>query len=109
MVLTSHDQLGNTGRKTGFWLEEFTAPYFVFTDAGVDRTLASPKGGQPPIDPKSDLPENQTAAMTRFKRDGTAQKALAGTEELSDMDSESFDTRFLRRRARPDVGPRRQP
>ena len=60
MVLTSHDQLGNTGRKTGFWLEEFAAPYFVFRDAGVELTLASPKGGQPPIDPKSDLPENQT-------------------------------------------------
>ena len=58
MVLTSHDTLGNTGRKTGFWLEEFAAPYFVFRDAGVDLTLASPKGGQPPVDPKSDLPEN---------------------------------------------------
>jgi hypothetical protein len=69
MVLTSHDQLGNTGRKTGFWLEEFAAPYFVFRDAGVELTLASPKGGQPPIDPKSDLPENQTPAMTRFKQD----------------------------------------
>ena len=68
MVLTSHDQLGNTGHKTGFWLEEFAAPYFVFRDAGVELTLASPKGGQPPIDPKSDLPENQTSAMARFKR-----------------------------------------
>ena len=67
MVLTSHDQLGNTGRKTGFWLEEFAAPYFVFRDSGVELTLASPKGGQPPIDPKSDLPENQTSAMARFK------------------------------------------
>ena len=75
MVLTSHDQLGNTGRKTGFWLEEFAAPYFVFRDAGVNLTLASPKGGQPPVDPKSDLPENQTAAMARFKQDPTAQKA----------------------------------
>jgi putative intracellular protease/amidase len=63
MVLPSHDQLGNTGRKTGFWLEEFAAPYFVFRDVGVDLTLASPKGGQPPVDPKSDLPENQTPAM----------------------------------------------
>ena len=63
-VLTSHDQLGNTGRKTGFWLEEGAAPYFVFRDAGVDLTLASPKGGQPPIDPKSDLPENQTPAKS---------------------------------------------
>ena len=68
MVLTSHDQLGNTGRKTGFWLEEFAAPYFVFRDAGVELTLASPKGGQPPLDPVSDLPENQTPAMTRFKK-----------------------------------------
>ena len=67
MVLTSHDRLGDTGRKTGFWLEEFAAPYFVFRDAGVELTLASPKGGQPPIDPKSDLPENQTPAMTRFR------------------------------------------
>ncbi len=73
MVVTSHDQLGNTGRKTGFWLEEFAAPYFVFRDAGVDVTLASPKGGQPPLDPKSDLPENQTPAMTRFKKDETAE------------------------------------
>jgi putative intracellular protease/amidase/predicted enzyme related to lactoylglutathione lyase len=73
MVLTSHDQLGNTGRPTGFWLEEFAAPYFVFKDAGVELTLASPKGGQPPLDPKSDLPENQTPAMTRFKKDKAAQ------------------------------------
>jgi len=85
MVLTSHDQLGNTGRKTGFWLEEFAAPYFVFRDAGVDVTLASPKGGQPPIDPVSDLPENQTPAMTRFKKDAAAQQALAHTVKLADM------------------------
>jgi len=94
MVLTSHDQLGNTGRRTGFWLEEFAAPYFVFRDAGAQLTLASPKGGQPPIDPKSDLPENQTPAMTRFKQDETAQKALAHTVKLSDMKSEDFDTIF---------------
>jgi len=94
MVLTSHDQLGNTGRKTGFWLEEFAAPYFVFRDAGVDLTLASPKGGQPPIDPKSDLPEEQTPAMTRFKNDPSAQKALANTVRLADMKSEDFDTIF---------------
>jgi putative intracellular protease/amidase len=86
--------LGNTGRKTGFWLEEFAAPYFVFRDAGVQLTLASPKGGQPPIDPKSDLPENQTSAMTRFKQDESAQKALAQTARLSDMKSEDFDTIF---------------
>src|SRR3982751_2802453 len=94
MVLTSHDQLGNTGRKTGFWLEEFAAPYFVFRDAGVELTLASPKGGQPPIDPKSDLPENQTDAMTRFKRDTEAQRDLANTVRLADMKSDDFDTVF---------------
>jgi putative intracellular protease/amidase len=94
MVLTSHDQLGNTGRKTGFWLEEFAAPYFVFRDAGVELTLASPKGGQPPIDPKSDLPENQTPAMARFKRDEAAQKELSQTVKLADVKSEDFDTIF---------------
>ncbi|HLK20553.1 MAG TPA: DJ-1/PfpI family protein [Bryobacteraceae bacterium] len=94
MVLTSHDQLGNTGRPTGFWLEEFAAPYFVFRDAGVELTLASPKGGQPPVDPKSDLPENQTPAMTRFKQDAAAQKALANTLKLADMKAEDFDTVF---------------
>jgi putative intracellular protease/amidase len=94
MVLTSHDQLGNTGRKTGFWLEEFAAPYFVFRDAGAQLTLASPEGGQPPIDPKSDLPENQTDAMTRFKNDQAAQTALSQTVKLADMKSEDFDTIF---------------
>jgi putative intracellular protease/amidase len=94
MVLTSHDQLGNTGRKTGFWLEEFAAPYYVFRDAGVQLTLASPKGGQPPVDPKSDLPENQTPAMTRFKQDKTAQNDLAHTVKLAGMKSEDFDTIF---------------
>ena len=94
MVLTSHDELGNTGRKTGFWLEEFAAPYFVFRDAGVDLTLASPKGGQPPINPKSDLPESQTAAMTRFKQNAHAQKALSETRKLADMKSADFDTIF---------------
>ena len=94
MVLTSHDQLGNTGRKTGFWLEEFAAPHFVFRDAGMQLTLASPKGGQPPIDPKSDLPEGQTPAMARFKQDKAAQEALAHTAKLSDMRSEDFDTIF---------------
>jgi putative intracellular protease/amidase len=94
MVLTSHDQLGNTGRKTGFWLEEFAAPYFVFRDSGVELTLASPKGGQPPLDPKSDLPENQTPAMTRLKQDTEAQKQLSQTVKLSDMKSEDFDTIF---------------
>jgi putative intracellular protease/amidase len=94
MVLTSHDQLGNTGHKTGFWLEEFAAPYYVFQDAGVQVTLASPKGGQPPIDPKSDLPENQTPAMMRFKQDPKGQKALSHTRKLSDMRSEDFDAIF---------------
>jgi len=94
MVLTSHDQLGNTGRKTGFWLEEFAAPYFVFRDASVELTLASPKGGQPPVDPKSDLPENQTPAMARFKKDEIAQKALAHTVRLADVKADDFDTVF---------------
>src|SRR4051812_3019817 len=94
MVLTSHDQLGNTGRKTGFWLEEFAAPYFVFRDAGVELTLASPKGGQPPIDPKSESPENQTEAMARFKKDEDAKKALANTRKLADVKAADYDTVF---------------
>jgi len=94
MVFTSHDQLGNTGRKTGFWLEEGAAPYFVFRDAGVDLTLASPKGGQPPIDPKSDLPENQTPAQARFKKDEAAKKAFANTIKLAEAKAEDFDTVF---------------
>lgn len=94
MVLTSHDKLGDTGRKTGFWLEEFAAPYFVFRDAGVDLTLASPKGGQPPIDPKSDLPENQTPAMARFKKDDVAKRALGSTRKLADMKAQDYDTVF---------------
>ena len=94
MVLTSHDILGNTGLKTGFWLEEFAGPYSVFRDAGVQLTLASPKGGQPPLDPKSDLPENQTPAMTRFKQDPTAQKALSQTVKLADVKAEDYDTVF---------------
>jgi len=94
MVLTSHDQLGNTGRKTGFWLEEFAAPYFVFRDAGVQLTLASPAGGQPPIDPKSDLPENQTEAMARFKRDAGAQQALSQTVKLADVKAEDYNSIF---------------
>ena len=94
MVLTSHDHKENTRRTTGFWLEEFAAPYFVFRDAGVQLTLASPKGGQPPIDPKSDLPENQTDSMARFKKDAVAQKALAETVKLADMKSQDFDSIF---------------
>lgn len=94
MVLTSHDQLGDTGKKTGLWLEEFAAPYYVFKDAGIKLTLASPQGGQPPIDPKSDLPENQTPAMTRFKKDEDAQKAFSQTVKLAEVKSENFDTVF---------------
>ena len=85
MVLTSHNILGSTGRPTGFWLEEFAAPYYVFHDAGQQVTLASPKGGQPPIDPKSDDPANQTASMTRFKGDKATQAVLASTVKLADM------------------------
>ncbi|HEX4183704.1 MAG TPA: type 1 glutamine amidotransferase domain-containing protein [Caulobacteraceae bacterium] len=94
MVLTSHDQLGNAGRKTGFWLEEFAAPYYVFTDAGAEVTLASPKGGQPPIDPKSDDPNNQTPAMTRFKNDPATQKVLANTVKLVEVSAADYDTVF---------------
>ncbi|STY28272.1 intracellular protease/amidase [Legionella wadsworthii] len=94
MVLTSHDQLGNTGKKTGFWLEEFASPYYVFCDSGIELTLASPKGGQPPLDPKSDLPENKTHAMERFKHDEIAQNKLAQTEKLADMKAEDFDSIF---------------
>ena len=82
MVLTSHDQLGNTGKKTGFWLEELAAPYFIFRDAGVDITLASPKGGQPPLDPKSNEPAFQTEDTRRFEQDPTATHALASTAKL---------------------------
>ncbi len=94
MVLTSHDRLGDTGRKTGFWLEEFAAPYYVFKDAGASITVASPRGGQPPIDPKSDEPGNQTAAMTRFKGDRDAQSVLANTVRLASVDAKDFDTIF---------------
>ena len=85
MVLTSHDKLGNTGRKTGFWLEEFAAPYYTFVDAAVTLTLASPKGGEPPIDPVSDTPEGQTELTRRFKQDPAAQAVLAQTLRLSDV------------------------
>jgi putative intracellular protease/amidase len=94
MVLTSHNILGSTGRPTGFWLEEFTAPYYVFHDAGEKVTVASPKGGQPPIDPKSDDPANQTESMTRFKGDKATQAVLASTVKLSDMKASDFDTVF---------------
>ena len=94
MVLTSHDQLGNTGAKTGFWLEEFAAPYYVFKDAGADVTLASPQGGQPPLDPKSDDPGAQTDATRRFKVDAAAQKLLAGTERLANVKASDYDAVF---------------
>jgi putative intracellular protease/amidase len=94
MVLTSHDQLGNTGRETGFWLEEFAAPYYVLKDAGATITLASPDGGQPPIDPKSDLPENQTAATRRFRTDPAAQAGLANTKKLASVSAADFDAVF---------------
>ena len=94
MVLTSHDELGYTGDKTGFWLEEFAAPYYVLKDAGHDITLASPKGGQPPLDPKSDAPDAQTDATRRFKADGAAQDQLATTEVLGEIDPAGFDGIF---------------
>jgi putative intracellular protease/amidase len=94
MVLTSHNTLGNTGKKTGFWLEEFAAPYYVFKDAGADITLASPKGGQPPLDPKSDAPEAQTEATLRFKQDTDAQTVLANTLTLSSVSADDYDAVF---------------
>lgn len=94
MVLTSHDQLGDTGKKTGFWLEEFAAPYYVFKDAGATLTLASPRGGQPPLDPSSDAPEAQTADTARFKDDPAAQAALARTVPLSSVAASDFDAVF---------------
>jgi putative intracellular protease/amidase len=94
MVLTSHDQLGNTGEKTGFWLEEFAAPYYVFKDAGADITLASPKGGQPPLDPKSSAPPSQTNATRRFEADASAKAALAATAKLSTLSHKDFDAVF---------------
>jgi putative intracellular protease/amidase len=94
IVLTSHDQLGDTGRKTGFWLEELTAPYYVFKEAGYQISLASPKGGQPPLDPKSNEPEFQTEATRRFEADAEAIKALANTAKLADVSASDFDTVF---------------
>ena len=94
MILTSHDELGTTGKKTGFWLEEFAAPYYVFKDAGIDLTLASPKGGQPPLDPKSDEPGAQTEATKRFKQDAAAQQALAHTVPLDTIKAADFDAVF---------------
>jgi len=94
MVLTSHDELGDTGKKTGFWLEEFAAPYYVFQDAGATITLVSPKGGQPPLDPKSDEPDAQTEATKRFRQDKSAQAALAETLKLSSISADDYDAVF---------------
>jgi putative intracellular protease/amidase len=94
MVLTSHDQLGNTGRKTGFWLEELAAPYFTFKDAGHTVTLASPNGGQPPLDPKSNEPGFQTDMTHRFEADADAMAQLANTVRLDSVRQEDFDTVF---------------
>ncbi|ALZ85641.1 dimethylallyltransferase [Pseudomonas oryzihabitans] len=94
MVLTSHDQLGDTGKKTGFWLEEFAAPYYVFKDAGAQIALASPAGGQPPLDPKSDAPDAQTESTERFKNDPEAQQALANTVKLAEVQADDYDGLF---------------
>jgi putative intracellular protease/amidase len=94
MVLTSHDKLGDTGLSTGFWLEEFAAPYYVFKDKSFEIDLASPKGGQPPLDPKSDEPDSQTAATERFRKDQEAQQALAGTLSLDSVKEDDYDAIF---------------
>ncbi len=94
MVITSHDKLGDTGLKTGFWLEEFAAPYYVFKDQNIDVTLASPKGGNPPLDPKSDAPDFQTAATERFRKDEASQKQLANTHRLDSLTPSDFDAVF---------------
>ena len=93
-VLTSHDQLGNTGKKTGFWIEEFASPYYYLADKGVDVTLASPKGGQPPIDPSSDTPENQTESTISFKADKDLQEKLSKTHKLAEVSSDDYDAVF---------------
>jgi putative intracellular protease/amidase len=93
-VLTSHDKLGDTGEKTGFWIEEFAAPYYYLADKGVEVTLASPKGGQPPIDPTSDKPENQTDATRRFKEDKELQEKLSKTIKLSEIKESDYDAVF---------------
>jgi putative intracellular protease/amidase len=94
MILTSHDRLGDTGRKTGFWLEELAAPYYVFKDAGANVVLASPKGGEPPLDPGSDEPASQTEDTRRFKADAGAMAQLASTGRLDAVRQEEFDVLF---------------
>ena len=94
VVLTSHDKLGDTGLKTGFWLEELAAPYYAFKDAGAELTLASPKGGQPPLDPKSSDPASQTDATRRFEADADAKAQLAATRVLADVSVDDYDAVF---------------
>ena len=94
MVLTSHAELGNTGEKTGFWVEEFAAPYYAFIDAGIEVTLASPNGGQPPIDPTSTLADFQTEATKRYDADSGAQTLMANTKVLSEVNSSDYDAVF---------------
>ncbi len=94
MVLTSHSELGDTGEKTGFWVEEFAAPYYQFKDAGFNITLASPLGGQPPVDPKSELEDFQTASTKRFDEDSDVQAQLASTKTLSSALASDYDAVF---------------
>ena len=94
MVLTSHSELGNTGEKTGFWVEEFAAPYYAFLDSGADVTLASPAGGQPPIDPKSELPDFQTPSTDRFNSDEAIQAKLSATRKLTEINASDYDAVF---------------
>ena len=94
MVLTSHDELGDTGKKTGFWLEEFAAPYYAFLDAGANITIVSPAGGQPPLDPSSDTEDAQTKDTKRFKKDSAAQEQLATTKKLAEVNADDFDAVF---------------
>ena len=93
-VLTSHDLLGNTGQKTGFWIEEFTTPYYVLSDAGAKITIASPKGGQPPVDPKSELADAQSASTRRFYKDNIVIDKVAHSLKLSDVKVEDYDAVF---------------
>jgi putative intracellular protease/amidase len=95
IIITSHDQLGDTGEKTGFWLEEFASPYYTFVDGGAQVTLASIQGGQPPLDPKSNLPDFQTASTTRFMADDQAQAQLQNTVVVADLDAADYDAIFL--------------
>ncbi len=94
IVLTSHDTLGDTGKKTGFWLEELAAPYYSFVDAGAELILASPAGGQPPLDPKSNEPDAQTKTTKRFEADEVAMQQLANTHKLSEVLNQDFDAVF---------------